>query len=531
MTVVDVDAVQDWLGRLPGGSPGRYADDWDAFQKRDRPVVTLVGSYDTGKSSLLRRLLVDAGREVPGWLTISARHETFEVNEVEMGTCMVRDTPGFEVGASDVRAGNSSRAMAAVGLTDIGVVVLPPQLVTAERDVFRQLFTRGWPTGAMWFVVSRFDEAHGNPEGNRAGYREIGDRKVRELRELFSLDDRVPVFVVAQDPFQTAGPDPDPGSWIWDEFRDWDGMRDLAAALDRLSPVELPEWRRAAGQRYWSTVLDETLSELRGQLADYTEQAAVANHGVQRRDQWEKQLGNLDQAAQASLEGLVDEVLRRSWEPGSAAGELQRTVGEWFAKHQAHLDRLRQSIRKGKERDRAQPTWSGFASLVERLGSGTKTATAEQPGRISEHTGTIGTMLLGVLKTMTQEVGETADKTRMAKMAENVKPYVGPVEAALPLAVYLTGFIDKHVAHRARASQDRAAAETRQQVVDECTRIARETWQPYVYEVRDEIIVQTRDEVDLDASLRQLVRQLQETIVEGEGLSRKDAEPLHETRV
>jgi 50S ribosome-binding GTPase len=528
MNVVNADAVRDWLGRLPGGSPGRYADDWDAFQKRDRPVVTLVGSYDTGKSSLLRRLLVDAGREVPDWLTVSASHETFKVNEVEMGTCVVRDTPGFEVGASDVRAGNSSRAMAAVGLTDIGVVVLPPQLVTAERDVFRRLFTQGWPAGAMWFVVSRFDEAGGKPERNLAGYRELGDRKVHELRELFGLDIRVPVFVVAQDPFQTAGPDPDPGSWIWDEFRDWDGMRDLAAALDAVSTAELPEWRRAAGQRYWSAVLDETLSELRRQLADYTEQAQVANHGVQRRDQWEKQLGNLDRAALAGLEGLVDEVLRRSGEPDAAASELQRTVGEWFAKHQAHLDRLRQSIRKGKERDRAQPTWSGFASLVERLGSGAKTATAERPGQISEHTGTIGTMLLGVLKTMTKEVGEAADKSRMAKMAENVKPYVGTVEAALPLAVYLTGFVDKHVANRARVSQDRAAAETRQQVVADCTRIVRETWQPYVDEARDEIITQTREEVDLDASLRLLVGQLQEAITEGEDLLRANVGPLYE---
>lgn len=122
--MVDIDAVRDWLGRLPGGSPGRHADDWDAFQKRDRPVVTLFGSYDTGKSSLLRRLLVDSGRDVPDWLTISARHETFEVNDVEFGTCIVRDTPGFDVGASGVREQNSSRAMAAVGLTDVGIAVL-----------------------------------------------------------------------------------------------------------------------------------------------------------------------------------------------------------------------------------------------------------------------------------------------------------------------------------------------------------------------------------------------------------------------
>ncbi|MEU4776461.1 hypothetical protein [Micromonospora sp. NPDC023633] len=69
----------------------------------------------------------------------------------------------------------------------------------------------------------------------------------------------------------------------------------------------------------------------------------------------------------------------------------------------------------------------------------------------------------------------------------------------------------------------------RQQVIAECTRLARDTWQPFVDDVRDEIIAQTRDQVDLDASLRQLVRQLQEAIVEGEGLCRAAARPLHET--
>lgn len=529
--MVDIDAVRDWLGRLPGGSPGRHADDWDAFQKRDRPVVTLFGSYDTGKSSLLRRLLVDSGRDVPDWLTISARHETFEVNDVEFGTCIVRDTPGFDVGASGVREQNNSRAMAAVGLTDVGIAVLTPQLVTAERDVLRELLAQGWPAGTMWFVISRFDEAVGNPEYDLAAYRDLGDRKVRELRNLFGLDDQVPVFVVSQDPFQTAGPVTDLDRDTWDEFRDWDGMQDLTNALGAVSPSALPGWRHAAGQRYWSAVLDETLSELRGQLADYAEQARVAAHGVDRREQWERQLGNLDRAAQAGLEGLVDEVLRRSWDSGSAADELQRTVSEWFIKHESHLDRLRQSIRKGKERDRALPTWAGFASLVGTLKSGEEnTATApDGPGQISQHTNTIGSMLLGMLKTMTEDLGETTGrKTKAVKIAEKVKPYVGTVEAALPLTVYLTTLVDQHLANRTRLNQGKAAAEMRQQVVAECTRLARDTWQPFVDDVRDEIIAETKDEVDLDASLRQLVKRLQEAIVEGEGLSRSAASPLHQ---
>ncbi|MDQ0933358.1 hypothetical protein QFZ49_003298 [Streptomyces turgidiscabies] len=63
----------------------------------------------------------------------------------------------------------------------------------------------------------------------------------------------------------------------------------------------------------------------------------VAASGVARRDGWESELDALDRAAQASLDGLVEEVMRRSWKPSSGADELQaeiqRTLDEWFTKH------------------------------------------------------------------------------------------------------------------------------------------------------------------------------------------------------
>ncbi|GIF39062.1 GTPase [Actinoplanes xinjiangensis] len=523
MTTLDIGAVRDWLGRLPGGSPaGRYADDWDAFAKLDRPVVTLFGSYDTGKSSLLRRLLADAGSEVPGWLTISARHETFEVNDVELGGCVLRDTPGFVVGASDVRAQNNSRrAMAAVGLTDVGIAVLTPQLVTAERDVLRALFTRGWPAGTMWFVISRFDEAGVDPEYDLDQYRELGARKIRELRELFGLDDGVPVFVVSQDPYQTAGPDTDLGPETWDAFRSWDGMDGLADALKAVSAP--PGWRDAAGQRYWTAVLDETVTELRGQLADYTARAREAASGVARREGWEKELDILDQAARAGLDGLVDEVLRRPGESQSDAlrAEIQRTLDTWFTRHQDRLERLRQSIRKTRERERARPSWADFTSLVTALETD-GTPAPDGPGGAAGHVEKVGSMLIGALKVASEAAGSTSGpKTRVVKAAEGVGRHLGTAEAFLPLAVYLTDVVGSRLADRARAGQDRAAAGQREKVAAEVTRRVLDTWQPFVDDVRDEIIAETADQVDLDAGLRELVERLREAVAEGESLLRR----------
>lgn len=525
--MVDIDAVRNWLGRLPGGSQaGRYSNEWDAFEKLDRPVVTLFGSYDTGKSSLLRRLLVDSGGEVPDWLTISARHETFEVNDVEVGACIVRDTPGLAVGASDIRAQNNSRrAMAAVGLTDIGVAVLTPQLATAERDVLQKLITQEWPAGAMWFVISRFDEAGVDPEYDLAEYRTLSERKIHELHQVFELDADTPVFVVSQDPYQTAGSDNGIDRELWDEFRGWDGVDDLMHALEAVDRSSLSAWRQSAGQRYWSTAVAETLDELRSQLADYVARAEVAASGVARRDAWERELDVLDRAAQSSLGGLVDEVFRRSWDrTGSGTSDLQqdvqRALDDWFAKHDVRLQRLAQSIRKTRERERARPSWDGFAALVSTLGRGPEdTQMVTKSDGVAGHVDTVGKMLINLLKATNGKSGSGGKgKSGPVKGAGEAVRYIGVAEAALPLAVYAAQFVDKQMADRARAAQDQDAIDQRQQIIAECTLRAREAWQPFVDEVRATIIEETSDQVDLDESLRRLVDQLEVAVKDGERL-------------
>lgn len=226
---------------------------------------------------------------------------------------------------------------------------------------------------------------------------------------------------------------------------------------------------------------------------------------------------------------------RRSWEPTSGTDELQadiqRTLDKWFTKHNVRLQRLQQSVRKTKERERARPSWAGFASLVAALGSGEDASTTPAgPGGAAEHVETVGTMLLGMLKVANKAPGSIADGTaRSVKAAGDLGRHIGIAEAALPLAVYLAKVIDEQRADRARLNQDKAAAEKRHQVVTECTQRIRDTWQPFVDDVREAIVAETRDQVDLDASLRQLVEQLQEAVAEGEGLLRAGTVPLLQT--
>ena len=59
---------------------------WHAARDDAALQVTVFGVYDAGKSSLIKRLLVELGAPVPDWLTISARPETYAATRVEAGT-------------------------------------------------------------------------------------------------------------------------------------------------------------------------------------------------------------------------------------------------------------------------------------------------------------------------------------------------------------------------------------------------------------------------------------------------------------
>ena len=175
-----LDRMNHWfVEHAPSSDPVHPAAAWAQHAASALPVLTLFGAYDSAKSALLRRLLVDSGATCPEWLTISARHETFGVGVVEFAGMLVRDTPGLSPKADDPRGEHNNRvALAAAGLTDALLVVLPPQLATGELDALRQVVDQCWVPGSLRFAISRFDEAGVDPTGDREQYEDLAARKV-----------------------------------------------------------------------------------------------------------------------------------------------------------------------------------------------------------------------------------------------------------------------------------------------------------------------------------------------------------------
>ena len=368
---IDVSQSREWLDRLPGGSRlSDYETTWLAFDAEKRPVITIFGAYDTGKSSLIRRLLLDSGMSVPEWLTISARHETFEVNTADLAGCVIRDTPGIAEDAIDMRGDiNSQRALVAMGLTDIGVVTVTPQLATAERASLLSILSQDWTPGSLWFVISRFDEAGVDPEVNLARYQDLAERKRAELRESLGVTPESRIFVVSQDFAQMAGAASDIDATIWDGSRAWDGMNDLLEAITSVAEEQNPSYRSSAEQRFWRQAVVHELNGLRSELAASQHRASTAAIGLNRREVWLGQLDELDKGAQADLQGQVGEtvrvlVLKQSHDPDEISDELRASLQLWFEAHNHQLDVFLQEIDVTVERERRTPAWQDLEELA-----------------------------------------------------------------------------------------------------------------------------------------------------------------------
>lgn len=208
------------------------------------PRLVLAGDYSTGKSSFIKRLLVDAGQAVPEELHVAARPTTSSMRVLDWEGWELVDTPGFQSSDAD----HAAAAHVAVLGGSVLVVMFNPNLVVGgARDLLAIL--DGDPPGGRvgklprtLLVINRSDELGPDPREDPAAHRNLCRRKERELvQALEAVRDRTPdrrdavdaqqVLCVASDPFGAVGDRTNVAPADYDEHRDWDGMDALHGAL------------------------------------------------------------------------------------------------------------------------------------------------------------------------------------------------------------------------------------------------------------------------------------------------------------
>ncbi|WP_185975628.1 GTPase [Tessaracoccus rhinocerotis] len=371
-----VDRAMSWLGAYGDADDLATArDTWKVFEANP-PTATVFGAYDSGKSSLLRRLLVDADIPVPEWLTISARQETFEASAITYRDIILKDTPGVSPGSTDARGeSHTATALEAIRTTDVLVVVVTSQLLTAERALVATALDLPWSEGALWFVISRFDEAGVDPDGDQDGYRQLAECKRRELAEqlqrTLGRDLKPRVFVASPDPYGVVGSDQDPDPTLWDPFRQWDGIEEIATQLASLHPAAVA-LRAAAAKRFWIGEVRDQLATLLAQEAEVDNVARTTSDLYARVDQLSARLNELRVSAHNDLNTAVGAVVDQAMTSSVLTEEglktrLTEALELWLERQGAELAALAQDMEHQLEQQVARPSWQGLKRLIEQL--------------------------------------------------------------------------------------------------------------------------------------------------------------------
>lgn len=532
MNDIDIPKARKWLDNVDTSLADVYVERWQHFASTAFPVLTVFGSYDTGKSSLIRRLLVDNGVQVPEWLTISARHETFGVNGVELAGCLLRDTPGLAIGADDVRGAlNTELAREAISTTDVAIVTLTPQLATGEFEFLRGVVADGWSAANLWFVISRFDEAGIDPDDDPDGYQQLAARKKAELASSLKLSSEFPIHVVSQDFSQMAGAARDFDAAIWDDSRDWDGMDGLAATIKTIASGDPVALRASTEQRYWRQALTRTLAELKMQCAECESLVAQADAEAARREQWASSLDDVDHAAKADLRGVVGKAVRQVFAAGDqdsaiVAEDLHSALTDWYRKHTRELDRLLQDVARTDERQRKEPSWTNLEALVSRVAADAAATADGKPDALAPYVSKFGPLLIGGLRDFERSQRGASPRKAAGRGAVtavaggDVGAFVKGIDLAsslLPLAVEIVILIDGMRSNKAVALQEQANRAREDKVVAEANELALGSWAATLAGAKAEIDA-AGVHAELSAGLNDSVKKLAAAIEEAENI-------------
>lgn len=204
-----------------------------------RPRIHLVGDYNAGKSSFIKRLLLDAGSRVPDSLEVRANPTTDRVLEYDWDGMRLVDSPGFQSG----EVTHTEHALRTFPDAAAVIYLFQPNLVLGEDGHMITVLRGSQSLGLIpkqdrtFFVVNRSDELGVDPETDPEAYGQLATRKMTELS--LALGARgvsvVPsnVFCMASDPFGLVGNRRDVDAQAFDPYRAWDGFDHFMDAFRR----------------------------------------------------------------------------------------------------------------------------------------------------------------------------------------------------------------------------------------------------------------------------------------------------------
>jgi hypothetical protein len=204
------------------------------------PQISLMGDYNAGKTSFLRRLFFENRLQIPESLRVAGVPTTRSAESYDWGHLRFVDTPGFQ---SRNRRDTAVALQAAADSIGIFVFFLP-NLLLGDDSALRKLLEGDPEAGVtskrdrIVFVINRIDELGCDPLVSPKGFIALLHRKRIELSQ--ALKSRLGVSVnpdeiicLSSDPFQSlfSGKTQE----LESDSRCWDGFAELVPALEKVS--------------------------------------------------------------------------------------------------------------------------------------------------------------------------------------------------------------------------------------------------------------------------------------------------------
>ncbi|MET8118207.1 GTPase [Micromonospora sp. NPDC005291] len=207
-----------------------------------RPALAFLGDYNSGKSSLIRRIMADSGQKPHAAIDIRALPATAAAHRYQFPRFDLVDTPGLQSGHDE----HDTVALEAIAEAALVFVVVHINLLVGNTSILEEL-SRGSELvaakgGRMVFLVNRCDELGVDPLTAPEAFLNLQNRKREELRAALAARsievgiDRV--YCLSGDPFGLVG-DATAGPADFDENRLWDGVAVWTSVISGLTDEQL----------------------------------------------------------------------------------------------------------------------------------------------------------------------------------------------------------------------------------------------------------------------------------------------------
>lgn len=339
---------------------------------RAKPVLSVFGDYNSGKSSLIRRILLENDVRAIESIDIRAVPATEAPDRYELPRFDLVDTPGLQGGDP----GHAQHAVQSAVESALVFVVVHINLLVGDTELLEQL-ARGSSEhaakgGRMVFLINRCDELGADPLTTPDTFLNLAQRKREELCAALarrSIDVGVDrIHVLSGDPYGLAGGDHELDKHDFDGNRAWDGVGALIEAI-----AELPE--DVVSSAKVAAAFDTAVTALKRQMRDLHRQRDKANADIHRlepllgavraahtdasiisdslRERAHRIVQRLASDAESRVHGIdrkdnakLKDLVESWWREPQVEMELERyldeaakTIDEWRGEHESAIGR------------------------------------------------------------------------------------------------------------------------------------------------------------------------------------------------